>query len=243
MNAEAWVASLRGRARFHLEVIMSQSFSNAGDAGGVSAGHKLISAVEELLDSPERLQARAREAMARAGGDAGRACEAIIREQSNASALAGGLATMPGLVPGIGSVMAAYGGIVVQMVYVLKTETEMCLMMQSALGYDIRDPRERQLGLLLACVGTFESREGGDPLVRLGVTSLEAIWNYTPRELGKLLVNVAGRMVVYSAAKQSLRAVVFAAPLIGIGVGAGVNKVMTRRVGRRALGALLKRRG
>lgn len=206
-----------------------------------SNAKRVVSAVEMLIDSPEALHRRGWEQRQTHDGNVDAACQAIISQQSNVSAIVGALSAAPAIIPGPGTAMAVLGGMLGEAILLLKLETELCMLLSAAHGFDVRLPHERQLAMLLASIGTFQSRHGDDVLLALGITSAEAIWNYAPREVSKLLLRVVGRVLVVGAARNGARTLLLAAPFVGMGVGAGMNKALTARVGKRARVALAMR--
>lgn len=206
-----------------------------------SNAKRVVSAVEMLIDSPEALHRRGWEQRQTHDGNVDAACQAIISQQSNVSAIVGALSAAPAIIPGPGTAMAVLGGMLGEAILLLKLETELCMLLSAAHGFDVRLPHERQLAMLLASIGTFQSRHGDDVLLALGITSAEAIWNYAPREVSKLLLRVVGRVLVVGAARNGARTLLLAAPFVGMGVGAGMNKALTARVGKRAHVALAMR--
>lgn len=196
-------------------------------------GQQLLSAVERLLVSNDEIFRIVLEERAKGPG----ASERIVSRFSNQSALAGALAGAPCMVPGWG-ILGIAGTMVVEMTYVLKSEVEMCLALAAHHGVDIRLIEGRQLAFLLAAVGTSEAMTGRDPLVDLCSSGIEAVWNYSPREISKLVLHVFGAVAIVYASKSVGQGLLRAIPVVGVGVGAGVNKVLTQRVGRRAIHAL-----
>jgi hypothetical protein len=196
-------------------------------------GQRFLSAVERLLRSNEEIHDIVWEERQKGPG----ASERIVSRFSNQSAVAGALAGAPSLVPGWG-LLGAAGMMMVEMTYVMKFEVEMCLALAAHHGLDIRRRENRQLAFLLAAVGTSEEMTGRDPLLDLGASSLEAVWNYSPREISKLVLHVFGVVALVQASQSVGKGLLRAIPVVGVGVGAGVNKVLTRRVGLRAIRAL-----
>lgn len=202
---------------------------------------RVVSAVEALIDSPESLYRRGRERTQAANGSVDAACQGIISSQSNLSAMVGALAAAPAMLPGPGTAAVALSGMLGDVILVLKLETELCMLLTAAHGFDVRIPHERQLAMLLASVGTFQAQAGDDVLLSLGITSAEAIWNYAPREVSKMLLRVVGRLLLVNAARGGAKLLLIATPFVGMGVGAGMNKLLTQRVGKRAHAALAMR--
>ncbi len=209
-------------------------------------GTQLLNAVERILSDDADLIALVQRHMDRlppkpgeAEGDwRRRVAKALVSEFSNRSALSGGAAALPALVPGIGSVIAVVGGALADMALTLKFECELSLCLSQLYGFDISKPRERELAFLLASVSTFDVKSHGNVLVDLAQAQGTAVWNYTPRQVSKLLATVLGRLALLAVSKSFVRAV----PLVGIVVGASANKVLTSRVGDRCTEQLDARR-
>jgi uncharacterized protein (DUF697 family) len=123
------------------------------------------------------------------------------------------------------------------MALILKFEVEMALALACAHGLDITDERERQLAFLLASVATHDARSGRNFFADMAEAQGVAIQNYAPRELTKLLVAVLARLALRQVSKSAIRAI----PLLGIGIGVGLNKALTLRVGRRIRSELGRR--
>ena len=157
---------------------------------------------------------------------------------SNRAALSGGLAAAPALIPGAGTLVAAVGGGLADVGFLLKFEVEMALTLSHLYGFDIRKDDERQLAFLLASVSTYDARSGDNVLLDMAKAEGVAIWKYAPREVSKVLVGVLTKLALQQLSKGLVRAI----PLVGIAVGSTLNKVLTGRVGARCIRDLGKRR-
>lgn len=211
-------------------------------------GRQLLTAVERLVASSDTIREAVLVADARAKARAPEAtrtkdtlreltAKELIRGYSNRAAIAGGATAVPALIPGLGSLAAGVAGTFAELAYLLKTEVELCLAMSHLYGFDIDDPKERQLAFLLASVGTYDA--GGknffaDIVKAEGV----AIWNYAPRTIGKYLLKVMTALALTYIWRGFLKMV----PILGIVIGTGVNKVLTQRVGERVMADLRTRR-
>ncbi len=199
-------------------------------------GKKILHAVERIVTSSEAIKmtvAAAREKVEEGlKGAALREATAneLIRSYSNRAAIAGGASGLPALIPGFGSIALAIGGGLAELTLLLKWEVEMALALSHLYGFDIDDPRERQLGFLMASVGTYDA-SGKNFFVDAMQVEGTALWNYAPRAVGRMVVS-AFAMV---AAMYLWRGLIKAVPFVGIGVGASMNKVLTRRVGKRVM--------
>lgn len=195
--------------------------------------HKILHSVERMLDRPEAIVALVERYRAESRSE-DHLCQRIVSHYSNRSALAGGVSSLPGMLPGAGTIAVAVGATFAEMAVVLKLEVEMCIALAAARGFDIHDPSERQLAFLLAAVRAHEVERGRNVLLDVGGISMEALLSYSPREVEKMLLHVLAFVGLDYGAKRLGRVVLRALPFVGIGLGAGMNKVLTARVGERA---------
>lgn len=213
-------------------------------------GQRLVNAVERLLDDPGDLIAlvdrltrvvQAEQPTADAGTLQDAVSERIVEHFATRAAISGGATALPGLLPGLGSLVAISGGTLVDVALTLKFEVEMAMALCWNHGFDIRDPDERRVAFLLASVFTEDSvpsgKPGSDFLSDMAKAEGVALWQYAPRQIPKLIVQVSGRILVRHAAKGLARAL----PLVGIAVGGTVNRTLTKRVGTRCIQELKKR--
>ncbi len=209
-------------------------------------GRKLLTAVERLVTSNEairevvaRCEARARATEAGKKKDTLREFTAreLIRTYSNRTALAGGASALPALIPGIGSFAAGVAGTFVELAYLLKSEVELSLALSHLYGFDIDEPRERQLAFLLASVGTYDAA-GGNFVADVAKAEGVAIWNYAPRRVGRFLLTAMTGLALLYVWRGFAKAI----PFLGIVVGTAANKILTQRVGERVARDLRTRR-
>lgn len=199
-------------------------------------GKKLLTAVERIVASSESIRATVDAAKLKVKGelrgDALREATAreLIRGYSNRAAIAGGVSGLPALVPGVGSIALAIGGGLAELTLLLKWEVEMTLGLSHLYGFDIDDPRERQLGFLMASVGTYDAT-GKNFFVDVMKVEGTAIWNYAPRAVGRMVVSAMAMV----AALYLWRGLLKAVPFLGMAVGSSMNKVLTTRVGERCM--------
>lgn len=204
----------------------------------VAQGKKLLSAVERILASNDTLKARVAEAKAKVKTTITKkdtledfAAKELIRIHGNKAAIAGAASGATGLIPGVGAVAgiaATLAGGLAELTYLLKTEVEMALCLQHLHGYDIDDPRERQLGFVLASVGTYDAT-GKNFFADIARVQGTAIFNYGPRRLGRIIVSALAAVAAMYLWKGLFKAI----PFLGIAIGGGMNKVLTQRVGDR----------
>ena len=199
-------------------------------------GKKLLTAVERIVASTQSIRATVEAARAKVKGElkgeALREATAaeLIRGYSNRAAIAGGVSGLPGLIPGLGSIALTIGGGLAELTFLLKWEVEMALALSHLYGFDIDDPRERQLGYLMASVGTYDAT-GKNFFADVVKVEGTAIWNYAPRAVGRMVVSAMAMV----AAVYLWRGLLKAVPFLGMAVGSSMNKVLTQRVGRRCM--------
>lgn len=199
-------------------------------------GKRLLSAVERLLASNASITTAVAECQARAkskGEPTGAAlrkatASELVKRYSDRAALVGGAASLPALVPGIGSLALGLTGALAELGVLLKLEVELALALSHLFGFDIEDPKERQIAFVMASVGTYDA-SGGNFFADLARAEGVALWNYGPRQLGKFVVTAMTAVALGWVWRGFVRLV----PFVGIAVGTGVNKVLTVRVGER----------
>ena len=169
-------------------------------------GQKLLTAIEQITAPAEDLQALVARLRRESGGDREEVNRRIVARYSNLSAAVGAAAALPSMVPGLGTLSTAVAAPLVDMVAVLKLESEMCMALFASHDHDIRAPEERQLALLLAAVHTGGVATGRNVLLDVGAITTTAVWSYAPRELSKVLLVVLGHVAIAYAATRAARA-------------------------------------
>ena len=138
------------------------------DAKENDKGTHLLNAVERILAPPEQIRQVAQEIYKREKERLPdmpdllqqRAAAEVIRHYSYATAIGGGVSSLPGLLPGVGTAAAVLGGGLADMVLCLKFEVEMIMALDSLFGHDIDLPRERSFCLLLAGLSAYQEMAG-----------------------------------------------------------------------------------
>jgi len=210
------------------------------------SGRKLLSAVERIIDDTENIIAVVdRHAEHLRGEQPGidedelrlLVADKLVSHYSTSSAISGGATALPALFPGAGSIIALTGGTLLDVAFVLKYEVEMSLALCWNFGFDIRLERERELALLLASVLTHDESTGESFINDVMKAETQALWNYAPRQVPKLVAQVFARIAVRQAAKGFARVL----PFVGIVVGAAMNKALTTKTGNKMVEELQRR--
>lgn len=201
-------------------------------------GQTLLTAVERITDGNAEILALVARLRGPDGAEVDQHAQRVISHFSNKSAVVGGATALPGMLPGVGTAATLLAGPLTDMVFLLKYETELCLALSAVHGFDINQPAERQLAFLLAALKTAELHQDRSVICDGVEITAASIYHYGPRRIGKFLTLLMTSLAAVSLSKSLLRAL----PLIGIVVGAGMNKVLTRRVGNQAHEELRRRR-
>ena len=175
-------------------------------------GVTLYSAVERIVESPDSIIERV-DAFelaveddfpeAEDGEIIERTADRIIEFYANNTMIAGGLSSAPALIPGVGTFLAVVPGNLADMTLCLKYEVEMALALSALYGFNIHDDHERSLAFLIASVTTYELLDNERGILKdqaravgdIARVPTQAIWNYTPRQVGKSL---ARRLIDHS---------------------------------------------
>ena len=214
----------------------------ADDAKGV----KLLTAVERIVASTASIRATVDgvQAVLKAAQPDLKGAElrdatakALVKQYSDRAAIAGGASGLPALIPGWGSLVAAVGGTVAELTLLLKWEVEMALALSHLYGFDIDEPAERQLAFLMASVGTYDAT-GKNFFADIARLEGTALWNYAPRHVARFVVQAMAAVAAIYLWRGFFKAI----PVLGIGIGAGLNKVLTNKVGARCVRDLSTRR-
>ncbi len=161
-----------------------------------------------------------------------RIAKAIVRRYARLAALAGGAAALPGIVPGIGTVLALIGGGAIDAGASLKFQVDMCRCLAECFGHDLTREDADRLSMLLALVGVLEG--AGEPgALKLGTKAGVAVIR---RTLQGAALQVANRLLIAIGIRFSRKTLERAIPLgVGVSLGAGMNYGLTRFVGTRAI--------
>ena len=119
----------------------------------------------------------------------------------------------------------------------LKFELEMTLALSHLAGFNIDDQRERKIDFLLVCTSLEEAYDYDKEPSLKDIIDL-AMSEFSTRELSKTLAKTLARVIVMMSCKRLTRYI----PLVGIVIGASVNKVLSARTGRECWRALKHRK-
>lgn len=155
----------------------------------------------------------------------------VISNYSYYTAFVGGATALTGVVPGLGTVLAAFGGATADAALSMKYQIEMTMALAVVFGHDIEIEEEKRLCLLIAGLGAINqaTKEGGKAmgkkaLVKLVQQHLKGATLVAVKEVFKKLGVVFTRKAVEKAIPFG----------VGVVIGFTANKSLTAYVGRRA---------
>jgi uncharacterized protein (DUF697 family) len=155
------------------------------------------------------------------------AAKAIVTDFSNKSAISGGATALTGIIPGLGTVIAAFGGTLADSALSMKYDIEMMLSLATLYGYDISDEKHYEEGFVLAGLGVIVDDEG---------KGIEHFLKTAKATLGRsdsnIVVNVFKNVSLVLAKKALGKAI----PLgIGVVLSASANKKLAYSLGKNAV--------
>lgn len=193
----------------------------------------VIKILDRILADNERIKTvagrcgRAARRLGKPGSEMNRTANLVIAHYSNLCAVGGGASGLPGLIPVVGTVLSVFGTGAIDAIIALKFEIEMVLALFVVAGRDIDDPVERKIACLMACEsldGSFKSEREPDWKAIVDVAMSE----YSTRELSKTFLKAISKAIFSISAKCSSKKYF---PVVGIVVGASMNKVLTEHTG------------
>lgn len=197
---------------------------------------KLIASDEAIIKVCKRAQNYAEKLTADPEKQQKYAANMIIMRYSDLTAVGGGASAIPGMIPFVGPIFSVFGVAALDAVVALKFELEMVLALSHLAGFDIADPKERKLGFLLVCASLEDAYDSEKEPSILQIVDL-AMSEFSTRELSKTLAKTVARVIVMMSCKRLTRFI----PVVGIAIGASVNKVLSAQTGRECWRALKHR--
>ncbi len=203
-------------------------------------GSRLLRIVEAIAISPEDAMSMADEYLSQSKNKYPndsewehqlRAADKIIRRYSEFAMMVGGATGLPGIIPGLGTAVAAVGGATADTAACLKFQVDMCMCLASVFKYDITSEDGRQLAFLIAATGSLQ-RAGVEAGARVGSQAGVRMLRQYLKGAALQAVKQAFRRVGVTFTRKAIeRAIPFG---IGVAIGGGANYALTRYVGRQA---------
>lgn len=155
----------------------------------------------------------------------------IIRRYARITAMTGGTTALSGVVPGVGTVVAASGGAMADAAACMKLQVDMVMCIAAAYGYDLTDADARHMSLLIAAGGTIQ-KAGVDGATRIatkaGVRLLRQYLRGAALQTAKQMFKKVGIVFTRKAVEKAL-------PLgVGVVISSSANYGLTSFVGTQA---------
>jgi hypothetical protein len=154
----------------------------------------------------------------------------IISNYSYYCAFSGGITALTGVVPGIGTVVAAFGGATADIALTMKYQVEMTLAIACAYGRDITETKERDHCFLVAGLGALNhaAQEGGKKVGSKALTKMSQ--QYLRNGVLVAVKEVFKKIGITFTRKALEKSIPFG---VGVAVGYGFNKTITGYIGNR----------
>ncbi|MDX9906517.1 MAG: EcsC family protein [Bacteroidales bacterium] len=154
----------------------------------------------------------------------------IISNYSYYSAFTGGATSLTGIVPGIGTVIAALGGVSADVILSMKFQIDMVMAIAAVYGHDIEKEDVQQTSFLVAGIGklNFAVDEGK----RIGAKAFANIMNqYLKKGTQQAAKEITKKLGIQVSGKALQKAIPFG---VGVIIGFTANKTLTWYIGRKA---------
>ncbi len=160
-----------------------------------------------------------------------RVADRVINRYSKQAALVGSATGLSGAVPGIGTIIATFGGATADTAVSMKLQVDMCMCLAEVFGYDITTEDARHLAFLIAATGSLE-RAGVEVGFRVGSKAgVNILRQYLKGAVLQAVKHAFRRVGVTFTRKALEKAIPFG---IGIVIGGAANYGLTRYVGHQA---------
>lgn len=150
-------------------------------------------------------------------------CELVIKDKASWCAVSGAVTALPGAFPGLGTLVAVFGGTVMDMTAVCYFMSEMILEMSAIYGRDLGIPAASREALWV-----FVSAAGSDAVGR-GVTRAAV------KQMGRqAIIKLLQELLLSLGIRASQRSILKIIPVLGTIVSGAVNYYICRKIGRLA---------
>ncbi len=155
----------------------------------------------------------------------------LIGRFAKLAATAGGATALSGVIPGLGTIVAALGGGLADAALVIKLQADLCLCLAHLFEYDIDDPTARHLAYMISLGSTLNQAGAGfgaQVASKAGVKLLKQYLKGAALEFVKQLFKRVGLIFTRKALEKAL-------PFgIGVVIGSSANYALVRYVGGQA---------
>lgn len=201
----------------------------------------LLKAIELVLADPAEIRKEAlqlkRKYVSRYGSDRSEdevnayTADKIIFNYSYYTAFVGGATGLAGVIPGLGTVLATFGGATADAALTMKYQIEMTMAIATVYGHDVTLEEEKRLCLLVAGLGAMNeaAKAGGKELGKKA--SVKMMQQYLKGATLQTVKEIFKKLGITFTRKAAEKAIPFG---IGVVIGFSANKGLTWYVGTKA---------
>lgn len=155
----------------------------------------------------------------------------IISRYSKMAGAVGGSTGLVGLVPGLGTAVAATGGAIADAAASMKLQVDMCMCMAAAYGHDLNSEDARHLAFLVAAGGALE-KAGEKAAVQIASKAgVKMLRQYLRGAVLQAIKEMFKKLGIVFTRKALEKALPFG---VGVVIGGSFNYALTRYVGKTA---------
>jgi hypothetical protein len=213
----------------------------AGESDDDVKGSRLLKAVEAIAIRPEEAQkivtkfsesARTRNPNASKAELRQAVAKAIVRRYSRFAATTGAATALVGVIPGLGTVLAAVGGATADAAVSMKLQVDMCMCLAALYDYDILSPEGRYVAFLIAAGGTVEHAGAPAATQLASKAGVRLIRQYLRGAVLQAVKAIFKKLGIIFTRKALEKALPFG---IGVVISSTANYALTTYVGRKAV--------
>ena len=156
------------------------------------------------------------------------AAKRIVARYCKLASTSGGVTSLTGVIPGLGTVAAILGGSLTDAAICMKLQVDMCMCIAAVYEWDLDTEDARHLAFLIAAGGTLE-KAGTEVATQIGSKAgVSMLRQYLKGAALQVLKQFFRRIGIIFTRKALEKALPFG---VGVAFSAGANYVMTKYVG------------
>jgi len=204
------------------------------------SGSRFLKAVEAAAISPaeakKTVQSYLRQSQKKYPADSesqhqDRIADKIVERYAKYAAMVGGTSALTGIIPGIGTAIAASAGAATDATFCMKLQVDMCMCLAEAFHYDLETEDARYLSFLLAGGGTLEKLDASTGVKIASQAGVHMLRQY----LQGATLAATRQLLKKAGLSLTRRAMAKALPFgVGVAIGSSANYILTRFVGHQA---------
>lgn len=203
-------------------------------------GSLLLTAVQAVAISPEkasRLVTQYRRAARKTNREASDLeieaiiSRKIIKKYATLASLSGGVAALPGIVPGIGTIAAMVGGGMADTTVCMKMQIDMTMLLATNFGWDLTEHDALYMTMLIAVSGSLEKLGAGAGVPVASKAGVKMLQQYLKGATLVAVKEAFKRFGITFTRKALEKSIPFG---VGVAAGSSLNYALTLYVGNQA---------